>query len=147
MVSRTIHIRGDQTLARLHEAIFDAYDREDQHMYEFQVGGKRTMDPKARRYMLPMAEDAFDDQKPAGLVTRTTIDELGLKKGQAFGYWFDFGDDWWHQVTVVAIHEGPCVGKYPRVTARTGDSPPQYLDWDEEEEEEDEEDEDEGDEG
>ncbi len=63
--------------------------------------------PKARRYVLPMDNDPFDDRKPAGMVTRTTIDALGLKKGQAFGYWFDLGDDWWHTISVVAIHEGP----------------------------------------
>lgn len=140
VVSRTIQIRGDQTLAKLHEAIFDAFDRDDEHMYEFQVGGKRPMDPKARRYVLPMGNELFDDQRPAGVVTRTTIDALGLKNGQTFGYWFDFGDDWWHQISVVAIREGPDGGKYPRVTARTGESPPQYPDFDDEDEDEDDDD-------
>src|SRR5437588_9660955 len=36
VVSRTIQIRGDQALDDLHYAIFDAFDRWDQHMYEFQ---------------------------------------------------------------------------------------------------------------
>jgi hypothetical protein len=40
-VSRTIQIRGSQTLQDLHEAIFDAFDREEEHLYEFQVGGNR----------------------------------------------------------------------------------------------------------
>ena len=52
VISRTIQLRGDQTLEELHHAIFDAFDREDAHMYEFQVGGKGPMDPKARRYVL-----------------------------------------------------------------------------------------------
>jgi hypothetical protein len=51
-VSRTIQIRGDQTLERLHQAIFQAFGRWEQHMYEFQIGGKGPMDPKARRYVL-----------------------------------------------------------------------------------------------
>jgi hypothetical protein len=135
-VSRTIQIRGDQTLDRLHEAIFDAFDREDEHMYEFQVGGKRPMDPKAKRYGLPEG----DDGDSAGVVTRTTLDALGLKKGQSFGYWFDFGDDWWHEVSVLAIDDGPGSGTYPRVTAKMGQSPPQYPDWDDEEDDGDEED-------
>jgi len=139
VVLRTIQIRGDQTLAKLHEAIFDAFDRDDEHMYEFQVGGKGPMDRKAKRYVLSMD----DDGESAGVVTRTTIDALGLKMDQAFGYWFDFGDDWWHQVKVVAIHDGPGGGKYPQVTAKTGDSPPQYPDWDDEDYDEDEEDDDE----
>jgi hypothetical protein len=47
-ISRTIQIRDDQTLEDLHRAIFDAFDRFDEHMYEFQFG-KGPMDPKAKR--------------------------------------------------------------------------------------------------
>jgi hypothetical protein len=133
VVSRTIRIRGDQTLADLHGAIFDAFDREEEHMYEFQIGGRGPMDPKARRYVLPTAMDApFDEGKPADDVTRTAIGSLGLKVGEAFGYWFDFGDDWWHQVDVVSIDGGVPRGKLPKVTKRVGRSPPQYVNWDEE---------------
>ena len=135
VISRTIQIRGDQTLEDLHYAIFDAFDREEQHMYEFQVGGKGPMDPKARRYVLHAdTNDLVSGRKPAGDVHDTTIESLGLKVGKAFGYWFDFGDDWWHQINVVAIEEKTGRGKFPKVTKRTGESPPQYVDWDEEEE-------------
>ena len=134
VISRTIEIRGDQTLEQLHDAIFSAFERWDEHMYEFQVGGKGPMDRKARRYVLPMGGESFDDQKPAGVVTETTIDALGLKMDQAFGYWFDFGDDWWHQIVVVAIRDATAGAKYPKVTAKTGDSPPQYPDCDDEDE-------------
>ena len=133
VIARTIEIRGDQTLADLHRAIFDAFDREDEHMFEFQIGGRRPMDPKARRYVLPMAmNDPFGEAKPADGLTRTTIGSLGLETGEAFGYWFDFGDDWWHQVNVLAIDEAARSGKLPKVTRRVGQSPPQYVDWDEE---------------
>jgi len=132
VIARTIEIRDDQTLAELHRAIFDAFDREEEHMFEFQIGGRRPMDPKARRYVLPMAmHDPFGEAKPAGDLTRTTIGSLGLKTGEAFGYWFDFGDDWWHQVDVLAIDEAARSGKLPKVTRRVGQSPPQYVDWDE----------------
>jgi len=137
-VVRTVAIRGSQTLKDLHDAIFEAFDRFDQHMYEFQVGGKRPMDPKARRYVLPgaMGAQSFDDEKPAGDVTRTTINSLGLDVDEPFGYWFDFGDDWWHQVTVNAIHDEVPPGRYPKVTNRIGESPPQYIDPDEDGEDE-----------
>lgn len=126
-VLRTIQIRGDQTLEDLHHAIFDAYDREDEHMYEFQVGGKGPHDADARRYVLPMSmDDPFSDQKPAGDVTQTTISSLGLRVDEPFGYWFDFGDDWWHQVFVLAIHGKVPRGSYPKLTDRVGKSPPQY---------------------
>jgi len=42
----------------------------------------------------------------------------------------------------VAIHDGPGSGMYPRVTAKVGDSPPQYPDWDDEEDDIDEDDDD-----
>src|SRR5919106_2664685 len=54
VISRTIQIRGDQTLQDLHEILFDAFDREEEHMYEFQFG-EGPQDPKAKRYVLPMA--------------------------------------------------------------------------------------------
>jgi len=131
-ISRTIQIRSDQTLEKLHHAIFDAFDREEEHMYEFQVGGKGPQDPKARRYVLRMAmNDPFPEpHKPAGNVARTAIRSIGLKVGDRFGYWFDFGDDWWHQIDVVAIEDAAPKGRLPRVTKRVGESPPQYVDWD-----------------
>jgi len=132
-VMRTIRIRGDQTLERLHEAIFEAFDRFDPHLYEFQVGGMGPMDPKARRYVVPPAGgNDFEAGESAGTVKQTTIASLELRVDEIFGYWFDFGDDWWHQVTVLAIHDEIPRGRYPKITERVGESPPQYVDWDEE---------------
>ena len=80
VVSRTIQIRGDQTLEHLHRAIFDAFGRWDEHMYEFQFG-KGPMDPEARRYVLPRAyeTDLGEDNPPAGRVDQTSIESLGLE--------------------------------------------------------------------
>jgi len=127
VISRTIQIRGDQTLDDLHQAIFEAYDRFDEHLYEFQFG-KGPMDPKGPRYVAP---DGFEievgeGEKPSGRTDHTTIESLGLRKGRAFGYWFDFGDDWWHQIDVEAIEDAVPQGKYPKVINRVGESPPQY---------------------
>lgn len=134
-VCRTIQIRGDQTLEDLHYAIFDAFDRFDEHLYEFELGGKRPMDPNAKKYVLPMAlEGPFGEDDAAGILNETTIGSLGLKPRDAFRYWFDFGDDWWHRIDVVAIDDEIPRGKYPKVTKRMGKSPPQYVDWDEEDE-------------
>ena len=132
IMSRTLEIRGDQTLAELHEIIFKAFDRYDEHLYEFQVGGKGPDDPKARRYGLPAYKDEIsDDFKLVGDVEQTTIDSLKLKKDETFGYWFDFGDDWWHQVNVIAIEKKTPKGRYPKITNRVGQSPPQYMEVDE----------------
>ncbi len=67
VVSRMIQIRGDQTLQDLHYAIFDAFGRWEEHMYEFQFG-KGPMDPKGPRYVMPMAFEnpLGEDNSPAG---------------------------------------------------------------------------------
>ncbi len=137
VICRTIQIRGSQTLEVLHNAIFEAFDREDNHMYEFQVGGKGPMDPKARRYALAIHHfDQDEENRPAGYVEDTTIESLGLKVNDVMGYWFDYGDDWWHQINVIGIEEKAVRGKCPKVIKRIGKSPPQYVDWDEEDDEE-----------
>jgi hypothetical protein len=132
VVSRTIQMRGDQTLEDLHHAIFDAYGRWEEHMYEFQFG-KGPMDPEARRYVLPSAFEIErdEDNPPAGRVGETVIDSLGLKGGDRFGYWFDFGDDWWHQINVEAIEDKISKGKLPKLVKGVGKNPPQYADEDE----------------
>jgi hypothetical protein len=68
---------------------------------------------------------------PSGRVDQTTLDALGLKVGRSFGYWFDFGDDWWRQINVEAIDDKAPKGKFPKVTKRVGKSPPQYADEEE----------------
>src|SRR3954454_24316954 len=69
VISRTIQIRGDQTLEDLHRAIFDAFGRWEEHMYEFQFG-QGPMDPEAPRYVLPGAfeTDLGEKNRPVGRV-------------------------------------------------------------------------------
>ena len=127
-VSRTILVRSKFKLQDLHGAIFDAFGRDEEHMYEFQVGGKKPMDKKARTYGLKMERPSFFvTSEQDGTVDKTSIADLGLKTGQTFFYWFDFGDDWWHSITVEKIDETALNGKYPLITERIGANPPQYM--------------------
>jgi len=130
VISRTIEILGDQTLEDLHHCIFEAFDRFDEHLYEFQFGGKGPDDPNAKRYVLPAAKD----RTAAGDLTRTKIGSLGLKVGDIFGYVFDYGDNWLHQIDVLSISDSAPAKKYPCITKRVGQSPPQYRDDDEDDE-------------
>ncbi|HUT90144.1 MAG TPA: plasmid pRiA4b ORF-3 family protein [Thermoguttaceae bacterium] len=137
VVSRAIQIRGDQTLEDLHFAIFDAFDRYDEHLYEFQFGS-RPQGRKNKRYVLPMdMEDPWFEldgaEEPAEDLTRTTIESLRLRRRMKFWYWFDFGDDWWHRIEMVDVGEPAPRHRYPKVVKRVGKSPPQYPNWDEEE--------------
>jgi hypothetical protein len=123
VVLRTIEIRGDQTLADLHHAIFQAYDRSEEHLYEFQLG-KRPFDPSGPNYGI--GQDRSDRGKDAGDARTTQLDSLDLKEGRAFGYWFDFGDDWFHEIHVQRIEQAIPTVTYPRVIKRIGKAPPQY---------------------
>ena len=127
-ISRTIQMRGDQTLQALHRVIFKAFDREEEHLHEFNFG-KGPYDREGPRYTLASnMKDFMTDDVTAGDVAKTTLDSLHLEVGRAFGYWFDFGDDWRHEIRVEAIEDAPPTGRFPKVTARVGDSPPQYAD-------------------
>lgn len=132
-VSRTIQIRGDQSLDALHLAIFMAFNRFDEHMYEFQFGN-RPGAPDNISYTCSTPVDAYEGggvDSPEVGGTSTRVGSLGLRAKQIFFYWFDFGDDWWHKIKVVEIQDDFPEGHYPIVTKRVGASPPQYQSWDE----------------
>ena len=134
VISRTIQIRGDQTLEGLHDIIFTAFDREDDNAYEFRMSGG-PHDQTTRIYVLPseLFRKPLKNRSIAGDVTRTRIDALGLKEDDIFTYWFDFENDWTHQITVVSVDGEIPRGKLPRVISRIGESPAQYGDMDGEE--------------
>ncbi|MFH1116972.1 MAG: hypothetical protein V1792_23900 [Pseudomonadota bacterium] len=137
VVSRTIEIRGDQTLDDLHRAVFTAFDREEEHLYEFQIGGEGPDDPRAKRYGLPVeVGEGLEDDEMDGNASTTTLDALKLQQDQPFGYCFDFGDDWRHQINVLSVKKKTPKGEYPKVVKRVGESPPQYAEESEEPEEE-----------
>ena len=140
-IRRRIEIRGNQTLDDLHEAIFDAFDRGDEHLYSFYFappgsrGRARIRD--AIEYTHPYTLDGPD---PFGDDTRhnaakARIDALKLRPGRKFEYLFDFGDSWWHEITVEHTDGAAQPGRYPRIIESRGKSPPQYPDFDEDDEE------------
>jgi hypothetical protein len=131
-VFRSIALRGDQTLDDLHEAIFAAFDRFDEHLYSFyfpKASTRRgTAGPRPKEYTAPQMFDepgAFDDDSRFD-ASATKLDELRLRPGQKFEYLFDFGDSWWHQGTVEAVNLSVPRARYPEIRESRGASPPQY---------------------
>jgi hypothetical protein len=123
---RKIAIREDQKLTALHKAIFKAFDRYDEHLYSFFI-------PEAKIANLRNIYDAPEYSHPAALedspqqhnAQKTSIAKLNLKPKQVFYYLFDFGDDWWHQITVDSIQPAG-QNRYPMILERKGKSPEQY---------------------
>ena len=139
-VYRNIEILENQTLAILHEIIFDAFDRYDEHLYSFFMTGKSTRNLRtiydSPEYTHPMALQqqyglGFKKQHNAA---ESNIGKLGLKEKEKLYYLFDFGDEWWHELTVLKIHSAAESKHYPKIVKKAGESPDQYADYEEEEE-------------
>jgi hypothetical protein len=139
---RRIAIRAEQTLGDLHTAIYHAFDRYDEHLYTFYVNEKTVKLTRASaysnamRYSHPDALDSLMGWRDEKNAERTTIASLRLSVGQVIMYLFDFGDDWWHVITVEKTDaESDPALRYPAVIAKRGESPTQYAEEDEDDEE------------
>ena len=126
-ISRLIDIHSGQTLHDLHRAIFEAFERWEEHLYEFNLG-EGPQDQSAL-YMYNAGWDAPGEE--AGNPETTTLGELALDVGRRFGYTFDMGDQWEHVIEVVAAKKATGKGTYPRVVKKVGPAPPQYPEDDE----------------
>ena len=139
---RRIAIRSDQTLEDLHAAIFRAFDRFDEHLYSFYLPPPGARGRAALRdaveYTSPFMLEEADPfgGAPVHDAGITAIGSLGLAAPRTLRYLFDFGDSWWHDITVEQTDGTPGPGKYPRVIEKHGASPPQYPDSEEDEEDE-----------
>ena len=132
---RIIEASGNCTLDDLHEAIFDAFDRYDSHLYSFFITRKDTENMRsiydAPEITHPMnVEDIMGFGKRKKSTAETRIDDVGLNEKDVFHYLFDFGDDWWHRIRVQNISETKSKKKHIKLIKSVGESPPQYPDYD-----------------
>jgi hypothetical protein len=142
---RKIALEGSHTLDDLHEMIFEAFDRDDEHLYSFffpQPGVKnvRRIMQESREFTHPAACEGGPFGSDAANAVKTKLSSLNLKPKQLFYYLFDFGDEWWHEITIEETEAAAKKGrKYPCVVDTKGKSPPQYPgddEYDDDEEEE-----------
>ena len=120
-VWRRIELRGDQTLHDLHEAIQDAFEWDDDHLYAFYLSGKAWDETSAY-------ESPYSDGRSAAL---HRLEHLPLRQGQQFLYIFDFGDELRHLIKLEAIAPDAVQAgvEYPRIMETHGEPVPQYPDW------------------
>lgn len=141
-IYRHIEILENQTLADLHETIFDAFDRYDEHLYSFFLTQRATTSTRtiydSPEYTHPMALEqsygfGFKKQYNAA---ESNVGKLDVKEKQKLYYLFDFGDEWWHELTVLKIQNAVESEAYPRIVKKTGESPDQYPEYEDDEWEE-----------
>jgi hypothetical protein len=134
---RMIETSENATLKDLHDAIFDAFDRYDPHLYSFFLTRKDTKSVRtiynAPEFTHPKnTKDFIGFGPPKRSAAKTRIGDLALAEKDVFHYLFDFGDDWWHRIRVENVEEAPDGHKFVNVVKAVGKAPDQYPDYDEE---------------
>ena len=130
-VHRIIEATANSTFDDLHEAIFSAFDREDEHMYSFFLTGKDTQNTRtiydSPEITHPMGlQEQFETGTPKADAVKTKLGDVSLAEKFVFHYLFDFGDEWWHLIRVESIGESESKKKQVKIVERIGESPPQY---------------------
>lgn len=116
-VWRRIVISQDATFFDLHKAIQGAFGWMDIHLYRFSDkefrGELQIGNPEDRMGFGPMIYDA----------KHVKLSRIFGKNGQKLIYWYDFGDDWFHEITLeeVTIEQVDI----PKCTAGKGSCPPE----------------------
>jgi len=91
---RRIQIPGDATLGDLHYTLQIALGWTNSHLHEFQIGRKK--------FDAPLSDDP---DRPDDMIDEDEweLNEVLERKKMKFGYHYDFGDDWMHEVVVEDI--------------------------------------------
>lgn len=135
---RVLEVKGNANFYELHQAIFDAFDREDdEHLWKFCIS-RTKCDSLGKLWdcsetiELP-ADPLWDDKElraEDAIIHEPdmTLDELNLKEKDYLYYWFDFGDDWVHRILIEKINK--CDDNTPivQLIKKVGESPKQYGD-------------------
>lgn len=120
--SADIEIDSRATLEELHDAIQEAVNFDNDHLYAFYIAkGERSRD-----------RESYDDDN--GRIYSTTLGDLfPLETRKSLFYLFDFGDEWLFKVTrsQKRPHDPQTGVVYPRVVGEVGTKPVQYPEFDE----------------
>lgn len=104
---RELLVPSEIRLDRLHQVIQIVMGWQNCHMHEFNNGqrgpGEERFGPASKGpalFALP-----FDDDVPQRDEAKATLLDLAPAKGSKFVYWYDFGDDWIHDIAVKSVGE------------------------------------------
>lgn len=97
---RRVLVPGGYTLDRLHRVIQHAMGWQDYHLHSFEISGHQYGEPD------PDGELALLDELDARLDAVTG-------KGGQFGYTYDFGDWWEHEILVEDVFPAEPGERYP----------------------------------
>jgi hypothetical protein len=119
-VMRRIEVPVDISLDDLHLVIQRAMPWENDHLYEFSVGGTLA-------WGIPDPDSFFGQGGRRDAAKATLADLLDQGGRKAFKCRYDFGDDWEHSIKVEAIAEAAAGLAYPQLLAAKGACPPEDI--------------------
>ncbi|HCS11171.1 MAG TPA: hypothetical protein DIV40_06925 [Clostridiales bacterium] len=115
---RKIRMSYKNTFEDLHLAIQEVFNFDNDHLYEFYIGGSR------RTAKIIYTGNPYD-----GVEDDTYIGEAGIYTGQKIKYIFDFGDHWEFDIIVISIDKDVPIPVKPEIIESKGESPEQYPEW------------------
>jgi hypothetical protein len=126
---RRIAIPAKLKLDWLSDSILDAFDFDNDHLYEFRYKDRFG---RSGQVSHPYCEDSSS-------TAQVRVGELPLQPGDRMIFLFDFGDNWEFDVLLEEIQPPSAKIKKPKILEMQGEAPKQYWDEEEDWEEDDEE--------
>ncbi len=102
LIWRRVVVREDTKLPKLSRILEAAMGWEGYHLHDFQVGDGVT-------FAAPDldSDHAIDERK-------VTVKQILPRVGSTLVWQYDFGDSWYHTVTVEAMNEPDAAARYPQ---------------------------------
>lgn len=113
LVWRRLLVRGDTTIAQLHDVLQIAMGWEDLHLQQFLIHGKSY--GVYHDGGITFADDP----------SQVCLADFRLRKGERFLYEYDFGDWWQHDIRLEQVRPLDERQDYPVCTAGHGACPPE----------------------
>jgi Plasmid pRiA4b ORF-3-like protein len=108
---RRLEVPSDATLAQLHYIIQAAFGWENYHMWVFRT---------------PTGDYGLKDRELEHRdAVSQRLSDVASRRGARFGYTYDFGDDWEHDILVEAFTDAEPGTSYPRCIAGERACPPE----------------------
>jgi Plasmid pRiA4b ORF-3-like protein len=96
VIWRHLLVPGDARLGWLHAVLQTAVGWTNSHLHHFLTSDARYSDPRCNEDM------GFGDE-PDRDEAKATLMQIAPKQGASFGYEYDFGDSWEHEILVERI--------------------------------------------
>jgi len=118
VIWRRIQVPSDYNFWDFHVAIQDSMGWYDCHLHEFNL----YKDDKQKRFSIGIPGDLAEDTIAGWEIP---IYNYFVHVGEKVEYHYDFGDDWYHQITFEGIKKKRKNGKYPKCIEGARACPPE----------------------